>query len=81
MKIAVHEVEGDVEVSVALCLDYMPDFDDIVMIVKTSEVEDLPERTLGIYWSTETFKTFLNSAKESRLFINGLPNYTVRALP
>ena len=77
MEICVHVLEDYIDITVVLCSEYTPDFDDILMI-QFLEEHDLSECSLGISGILKCVEDLLKRENFSRFFIEHLPDNAIR---
>lgn len=80
MKISIHEVKYQVDVSIVLGPDHILESDNILMAVQLLKENDFSESSLSISRILEGVKIFLKCNDVLRLLVDGFPHNTVGAL-
>ncbi len=80
MKIRVHKVEDQINISIVLGANYILQSDDVLMPRQLLQKDNLSKSTLGIRCILKGIKVFLERHNVLGLLINGFPHDTVSAL-
>lgn len=80
VKIGVHEVKNQVDISVILSPYHVLQSDDVFVPSKFLQEDDFSKRPLSISCVLECIKVFLQCHYVLGLFVNGFPDNTIGAL-
>lgn len=81
MKVSVHEIEYEINISVIFSPDNILQTNDVLMARELLEEDDLSECTLGICCILKSIKVLLQRYDILGLLIDCLPDNTVSTLP
>lgn len=80
MKICIHKVKNQVDVSVVLCSDDILKSNDVFVTCQLLQENDLSECPLGICSILECIEILLQCYDVLGFFINGLPDNSISSL-
>ena len=80
MKISIHEVKHQIDITIVLCTDNILKADDVLMPGELLQEYDLSECALGISCILKSVKIFLQRHDLFGLLVDCLPDDTIRSL-
>ena len=80
VKISVHEVEDEVDISVVFCADYVLQANNVLVASQLLQEDDLAERALRVSSVLESVEVLLEGDDLLGALVDGLPHDTVRSL-